>query len=37
MSARVDIAAVLAGNAAELAAWEAYLSGHPMTWLEPRQ
>lgn len=32
----VDIAAVMAGNAAELAAWEAHLEGRPMTWLELR-
>lgn len=28
----VDIVACIAGDAAQVAAWEAFLSGVPMTW-----
>jgi hypothetical protein len=30
---RLDLAAVLAGDAALVATWEAYLSNIPLTWL----
>ena len=32
----IDIVACLAGDAAEVAAWEAWLSGVAMTWLVQR-
>jgi hypothetical protein len=32
---RLEYAAYLAGDAAHVAAWEAYLSNAPMTWWRP--